>query len=239
MNPRSEQDADMQHAQLDSEIPVLGTPLAPGFRGAQETLGLDHPATVLPLAEFSQLVQHLNPPFAYRLSLDSGVEFNNVKHAFDDPLGVRLGTLLRLLKSFGVSLVAARSREDVATMDPSVPRVILIAAGGATLSGSQAATLRECRQLAGMSMAALSARAGVSVDTVTAIERGQGLMRNVARMCEELGLSLFVVLPPPHATVDALWAARADGFLTAPAQFPPRRPTRARRASEGEAGTGE
>jgi transcriptional regulator with XRE-family HTH domain len=193
----------------------------------------DSPA-VLPLERFAQLVQHLTPPFAYRLSLDSGVEFNNVKHAFDDPLGVRLGTLLRLLKSFGVSLVAARSPEDVASADPSVPRVTLMQANGAVVAPAQAATLRECRQAAGMSMAALSARAGVSVDTVTAIERGQGLMRNVARMCEELGLSLYVLLPPPHQSVEALWAARAEGFLTAPAQFPPRRPTRARRVPAGE-----
>jgi len=195
---------------------------------------MSEPLTVLPLEQFSQLVQHLNPPFAYRLSLDSGVEFNNVKHAFDDPLGVRLGTLLRLLKSFGVSMVAARSPQDVVATDPSVPRVALLQAPGAHVAAAQSATLRECRQAAGMSMAALSARAGVSVDTVTAIERGQGLMRNVARMCEELGLSLYVELPAPHQSVDALWASRAEGFLTAPAQFPPRRPTRTRKLTESE-----
>src|SRR5258708_18700480 len=89
-----------------------------------DALTRQHPH-VMALEEFAHRMPLVQPPCAYRLSLDSGVEFNNVKHAFDQPLAVRLDTWLRLLKSLGVSLVAAASSEDVASDDASVARVLI------------------------------------------------------------------------------------------------------------------
>jgi len=184
---------------------------------------------VLALEEFARRMPLVQPPCAYRLSLDSGVEFNNVKHAFEQPLAVRLDTWLRLLKSLGVSLVASRRREDVASDDPAVPRV-RIGSGddsyGPRLSPSKQSTLQDCRHDRGMSMASLAQKIGVSIDTVTSVERGRGLLRNVARVCDQYGLQLFVALPGRFATVDDLWAEHAERYLLAPSQFPPRRPTR-------------
>jgi DNA-binding XRE family transcriptional regulator len=163
------------------------------------------------------------------LSLDSGVEFNNVKHAFEQPLAVRLDTWLRLLRSLGVSLVAAACREDVASDDPSVARVLIGAAqddSGPLLAPSKQASLQDCRRARSLSMAALAHQIGVSIDTVTSVERGRGLLRNVARVCEQFGLHLFVALPGAFQSVDQLWAAHAERYLLAPSQFPPRRPTR-------------
>ena len=185
--------------------------------------------SVMPLEEFAHHMPLVQPPCAYRLSLDSGVEFNNVKHAFDQPLAVRLDTWLRLLKSLGVSLVAAASREDVASEDPSVARVLIGGADadtGPRLAASKEASLQDCRHERGLSMASLAQQIGVSIDTVTSVERGRGLLRNVARVCEQYGLQLFVAWPGRFRTVDELWAAHAERYLLAPSQFPLRRPTR-------------
>ena len=77
-----------------------------------------------------------------------------------------------------------------------------------------------------LSMAALAEQIGVSIDTITSVERGRGLLRNVARVCQQFGLQLFVALPGRFNSVDELWAAHADRYLVAPSQFPLRRPTR-------------
>jgi transcriptional regulator with XRE-family HTH domain len=184
---------------------------------------------VMTLDEFVQRMPQVQPPCAYRLSLDSGVEFNNVKHAFEQPLAVRLDTWLRLLRSLGVSLVAAARGEDVASDDPSVARVQIGApldGGGPRLAPSAQSSLQDCRRARNLSMAALAHQIGVSIDTVTSVERGRGLLRNVARICQEFGLSLFVALPGRFRSVDELWAAHAERYLLAPSQFPLRRPTR-------------
>jgi len=192
-------------------------------------------ATVITLEEFAQRMPQVQPPCAYRLSLDSGVEFNNVKHAFEQPMAVRLDTWLRLLRSLGVSLVAAASREDVGSDDGSVARVHIGTADadpGPRLAPSRQSTLRDCRRVRGLSMASLANQIGVSIDTVTSVERGRGLLRNVARVCQQFGLSLYVALPARFRSVDDLWAAHAERYLLAPSQFPLRRPTRKFDASQ-------
>src|SRR5882757_6609630 len=193
-----------------------------------DALTRQHP-NVMALEEFAHRMPLVQPPCAYRLSLDSGVEFNNVKHAFDQPLAVRLDTWLRLLKSLGVSLVAAASSEDVASEDPSVARVLIGGADadtGPPLAASKESSLQDCRHQRGLSMASLAQQIGVSIDTVTSVERGRGLLRNVARVCEQYGLQLYVAWPGQFHTVDELWAAHAERYLLAPSQFPLRRPTR-------------
>jgi DNA-binding XRE family transcriptional regulator len=209
-----------------SDVVSPGTPQAAVEPSAEVRL---REPMVMPLQDFARRMPLVQPPCAYRLSLDSGVEFNNVKHAFDQPLAVRLDTWLRLLKSLGVCLVAAARREDVASDDPSVSRVRIGAAEaseGPRLAPSKQSTLQECRRELGLSMASLAQSIGVSIDTVTSVERGRGLLRNVARVCEQYGLQLFVALPGRFASVDELWAEHADRYLLAPSQFPPRRPTR-------------
>jgi transcriptional regulator with XRE-family HTH domain len=184
---------------------------------------------VITLEEFVQRMPLVQPPCAYRLSLDSGVEFNNVKHAFEQPMAVRLDTWLRLLRSLGVSLVAAARREDVGSDDPSVARVRIGAAredSAPPLTPCRQSSLQDCRRVRNLSMAALAHQIGVSIDTVTSVERGRGLLRNVARVCEQFGLRLFVALPGRFHSVDELWAAHAERYLLAPSQFPLRRPTR-------------
>jgi transcriptional regulator with XRE-family HTH domain len=207
---------------------VVTTRLSPsdGERGTSTAL---HPSLyVMTLEEFVQRMPQVQPPCAYRLSLDSGVEFNNVKHAFEQPLAVRLDTWLRLLRSLGVSLVAAASSEDVGSDDPSVARVLIGAHddAGPLLAPSKQASLQDCRRARNLSMAALAHQIGVSIDTVTSVERGRGLLRNVARVCQQFGLTLFVALPGAFQSVDELWAAHAERYLLAPSQFPLRRPTR-------------
>jgi transcriptional regulator with XRE-family HTH domain len=190
---------------------------------------IDSRPFVMTLEEFAQRMPMLQPPCAYRLSLDSGVEFNNVKHAFDQPLAVRLDTWLRLLRSLGVSLVAATRSEDVASEDPEVARVLIGTAkddSGPRLAVSRQSSLQECRRARGLSMATLAHQVGVSIDTVTSVERGRGLLRNVARVCQQYGMALFVALPGRFTSVEQLWAAHAERYLLAPSQFPLRRPTR-------------
>jgi len=210
-----------------SEVVTTAPPQADGENGAG---GAIHPRLcVMPLEEFVQRMPLVQPPCAYRLSLDSGVEFNNVKHAFEQPLAVRLDTWLRLLRSLGVGLVAAARSEDVSSDDPSVARVLIGATpddDGPPLAPSRQSSLQDCRRARNLSMAALAHQIGVSIDTVTSVERGRGLLRNVARVCQQFGLHLFVVLPGRFSSVDELWAAHAERYLLAPSQFPLRRPTR-------------
>jgi transcriptional regulator with XRE-family HTH domain len=209
------------------EVVPAGPEQAHAEPGAETVTG--QRPNVMALEAFAHRMPLVQPPCAYRLSLDSGVEFNNVKHAFDQPLAVRLDTWLRLLKSLGVSLVAAASDQDVSSQDPSVARVLIGGADadtGPPLAASKEASLQDCRHERGLSMASLAQQIGVSIDTVTSVERGRGLLRNVARVCEQYGLQLFVAWPGRFRTVDELWAAHAERYLLAPSQFPLRRPTR-------------
>src|SRR5437879_6512652 len=138
-------------------------------------------------------------------------------------MAVRLDTWLRLLRSLGVSLVAAARREDVGSDDPSVARVLIGAAredSAPQLAPCRQSSLQDCRRVRNLSMAALAHQIGVSIDTVTSVERGRGLLRNVARVCEQFGLRLFVALPGRFHSVDELWAAHAERYLLAPSQFP-------------------
>ena len=151
-----------------SDVVTTAPPQADGENGAGD--GIQTRLSVMTLEEFVQRMPHVQPPCAYRLSLDSGVEFNNVKHAFEQPLAVRLDTWLRLLRSLGVGLVAAARSEDVASDDPSVARVLI----GATpddaeplLAPSRQSSLQDCRRARNLSMAALAHQIGVSIDTVT------------------------------------------------------------------------
>jgi hypothetical protein len=212
-----------------SDVIATATPQVHAEPAAQGQSRAAPLVLVLALEEFARRMPLVQPPCAYRLSLDSGVEFNNVKHAFDQPMAVRLDTWLRLLRSLGVSLVAAPRSEDVSSDDSTVPRVRIGAAEpsvGPRLAPSRQATLQDCRRERGLSMASLAQQVGVSIDTVTSVERGRGLLRNVARVCDQYGLQLFVALPGRFDSVDQLWAEHAERYLLAPSQFPPRRPTR-------------
>jgi transcriptional regulator with XRE-family HTH domain len=229
------QEADfMQKA----DVVATGPPPSEVEHGGGDLVGLRAGrATVITLEEFAQRMPLVQPPCAYRLSLDSGVEFNNVKHAFEQPMAVRLDTWLRLLRSLGVSLVAAASREDVASDDPSLARVHIGGADadpGPRLAPSRQSTLQDCRRVRGLSMASLASQIGVSIDTVTSVERGRGLLRNVARVCQQFGLNLYVALPGRFRSVDDLWAAHAERYLLAPSQFPLRRPTRKFEGPQGD-----
>lgn len=202
---------------------------APPAHAESVTNGAGRRLLVMSLQEFARRMPHVQPPCAYRLSLDSGVEFNNVKHAFEQPLAVRLDTWLRLLRSLGACLVAACSAEDVGSEDPGVPRVrvgLSETPESLHLSMSLQSSLQECRRARAMSMATLAQTIGVSIDTVTSVERGRGLLRNVARVCEQYGLKLYVAMPGRFSSVEELWAEHAERYLIAPSQFPPRRPTR-------------
>jgi len=212
----------MQHSEVVTTEPLLSL-------DEPSAIGANHARVfVITLEQFVQRMPLVQPPCAYRLSLDSGVEFNNVKHAFEQPLAVRLDTWLRLLRSLGVCLVAAASSEDVASDDPSIARVVIGTPDDCAshLAPSKQSSLQDCRRVRNLSMAALAHQIGVSIDTVTSVERGRGLLRNVARVCQQFGLSLFVALPGRFRSVDELWAAHAERYLLAPSQFPLRRPTR-------------
>jgi transcriptional regulator with XRE-family HTH domain len=213
----------MQRSDVVTTLP----PQVDGENAADDSIQMR--LSVMTLEEFVERMPHVQPPCAYRLSLDSGVEFNNVKHAFEQPMAVRLDTWLRLLRSLGVGLVAAARREDVASDDSSVARVLIGGPqddSGPLLGPSRQSSLQDCRRARNLSMAALAHQIGVSIDTVTSVERGRGLLRNVARVCQQFGLRLFVVLPGKFRSVDELWAAHAERYLLAPSQFPLRRPTR-------------
>jgi transcriptional regulator with XRE-family HTH domain len=212
----------MQHSDVVTTGPLL-------LVSEPSAIAANHPRVfVITLEQFVQRMPHVQPPCAYRLSLDSGVEFNNVKHAFEQPLAVRLDTWLRLLRSLGVCLVAAATSEDVASDDPSIARVVIGTPDDCAphLAPSKQSSLQDCRRVRNLSMAALAHQIGVSIDTVTSVERGRGLLRNVARVCQQFGLSLFVAFPGRFRSVDELWAAHAERYLLAPSQFPLRRPTR-------------
>ncbi len=175
--------------------------------------------TVLTLEELSLQLRSLRPPPAYRLSLDSGVQYKNVRRAFEHPWTVRLDTWLRLLRSLEIRIVAAARAEHLFWPHE---QGLLVAFGmdAAALADPAAATsLRGCRMHRGWSRRELARRAGVSVDAVASAEAGRGLVGKLARVCDCLGLRLLLALPPRYASLDELWAEHAARCLAQPEHY--------------------
>ena len=166
-------------------------------------------AAVLTLDELATQLAGLQPPAAYRLSLDSGVGYKNVRRAFVAPMAIRIGTWRRLLRSLRIGLLAVAAAGTCATPATEEP----------TGEG-----LRACRLARGWSRRELAQRAGISTDAVAAIEAGAGLSGSLARVCTALGLHLVAALPPHCRSLEQLWEERAAGCLAAPAHYPPARP---------------
>jgi transcriptional regulator with XRE-family HTH domain len=180
--------------------------------------------TVLTLGELARRLPQLQPPAAYRLSLDSGIEYKNVRRAFEQPLAVRLDTWQKLLRSLRIRLVAAASAEDVIWPGASTRMISFWADAGALAAAENASSLRSYRLTAGWSRRELARRAGVGLDAVASLEGGHGMAGTLAKVCHAFGLQLLLALPPVHATLEELWEDRAGRCLAEPAQFPPGRP---------------
>jgi transcriptional regulator with XRE-family HTH domain len=179
---------------------------------------------VLTLGELAGRLSLLQPPAAYRLSLDSGIEYKNVRRAFEQPRAVRLDTWKKMLRSLRIRLVAAASAEDI-IWPGETTRLIAFGTDAGTLAGAgHAVSLRGYRQAAGWSQRELARRAGVGLDAVISLEGGRGMAGTLERVCHAFGLQLLLALPPGHPTLEALWAERAGRCLAEPAQFPPARP---------------
>lgn len=181
------------------------------------------PCTVLTLAELAEGLVRLQPPPAYRLGLDSGVEYNNVRRALAQPGRARVATWHKLLRSLHIRMLVAEPGGG-GVWPIAGPRR---AGPGTEAAPGRAAGLRELRRAHGWSRRALAARAGVSVDTIAALEGGGGLLGNLDRVCGALDLRLVFALPPRHGCLASLWRERAVPCLERPAQFPPA-PPRAR-----------
>jgi len=174
---------------------------------------------LLALDALALALRAAQPPAAYRLSLDSGVQYRNVRHALQWPLRARVDTWLRLFHSLNVVPVAARCAADI-LWPASQQRVVVFDAAAATLVPPECATrLRQMRLDSGLCAQAIAARAGVSPEAVAAVEGGRGLMDTLVRVCAALELELMLALPPRHATIDALWMERSAQLLAQPAQF--------------------
>jgi len=176
-------------------------------------------ATVLTLEELAQHIRVLQPPAAYRLSLDSGVEYKNVRRAFERPLAVRLDTWLKLMRSLRIRMVAAACAEDVIWPGEQTLLVGFDKTACALVAPACATSLRAWRVRRGWSRRQLARRAGVSVDAVDSAEDSRGLMGKLARVCESLELQLLFALPPWHASLEDLWTERAARCLSQPAQY--------------------
>jgi hypothetical protein len=176
--------------------------------------------TVYTLVEFVRRLVHLQPPPAYRLSLDSGIEYKNIRRAFDHPLASRLDTWQKLLRSLRVHLVAAASPEDVIWPGDATRVVRFVPEAKALPSVADAVDLRAYRLERGWSRRELARRAGVGIDAVTCLESGRGTVGSLVRVCGAHGLQLLLALPPGHATLEELWEVRAHGCLSEPAQYP-------------------
>jgi len=191
--------------------------------------------TVLTFEELTRQLRALQPPPAYRLSLDSGVEYKNVRQALANPHATRLETWRKLLHSMRIRMVAARCVEDVIWPGE---QTLLIGFGNeasALVEPRRTLSLREWRLRAGWSRRALARHAGVAVDTVTSVEDGRGMLCKLARLCHPLGLQLLLALPPAHDCLESLWRERAPRCLDEPAQYPrpQRRKLRNRRGALG------
>lgn len=177
--------------------------------------------TLLGLEEFARGLRSLHPPPAYRLSLDSGIEYKNVRRALERPLVLRLGTWRRLLRSLRVRMVAAACAEDVIWPGAQTRVVAFGAEADALVSPGNAVSLRQYRVARGWSRRELARRAAVSVDAVSSVECNRGTIDKLARVCAALDLRLLLALPPWHGTLQSLWEERAARCLSQPAQYPP------------------
>jgi len=176
--------------------------------------------TVLAIDEFIGRLQAMRPPVAYRLSLDSGIEYRNVRRAVQDPRRVRIATWLRLLRSLRVRMVAARCAEDVIWPGDRTLLVVFGTQAGALVAPAAATSLRCWRIARGWSCRDLALRARVCVDAVVSVEGGRGLVTTLESVCEPLGLRLLLALPSHHASLETLWSERAACCLEQPAQYP-------------------
>lgn len=175
--------------------------------------------TVLTLEDLVLRLRLLRPPATYRLSLDSGVEYKNVRRALEHPMAVRLDTWLKLMRSLRIRTVAAARAEDVIWPGEQTLIVAFDRTACALVRPSCATSLRACRVRRGWSRRQLAQRAGVSIDTVDSVENCRCLMGKVADICRALELDLLCALPPWHASLEELWAEQAARCLARPAQY--------------------
>jgi DNA-binding XRE family transcriptional regulator len=177
---------------------------------------------VLGLVDLAQALARLEPPPAYRLSLDSGIEYKNVRRTLAQPLAARLDTWQRLLRSLQLRPIA-------------VARASGGAGGGQRPAGACAcqraavmepASLRGLRETRGWSRREMARRTGLGVDAIGALEKGRGMVGSLLRAYAALDLELVLALPPEQASLADLWRERAGRCLESPAQFPRRAPRR-------------
>jgi len=174
---------------------------------------------VLTLDDLVMRLRLLQPPATYRLSLDSGIEYKNVRRALERPMVVRLDTWLKLMRSLRIRTVAAARAEDVIWPGERTLIVVFDRTAWSLVRPSCATSVRALRVHRGWSRRQLSERAGVSIDAVDSIESGRGLMGKLAQVCEALGLHLLCALPPWHASLEELWAEQAARCLARPAHY--------------------
>jgi DNA-binding XRE family transcriptional regulator len=179
------------------------------------------PLHVLSLGELGPASSRLHPPPAYRLSLDSGIGYKNVRRALEQPFAVRLDTWQKLLQSLGLWAVAV-PRGPLAPPAPNVsapaaepvrPEAVAVTAAG----------LRALREARGWSRREMARRAGVCLEALASVENGRGLVGSLVRVCAAIELELVLALPPGYDSLDALWRERAGRCLAAPAHYPPGR----------------
>lgn len=173
----------------------------------------------LGLAALARDLRRLDPPPAYRLSLDSGIEFKNVQRALADPGRARLATWQRLARSLRLRLVAVRCAEDLFWPHDGAIVIGLGTGTDALLPPAHSMSLATCRLSKGLSRREVARRAGVSVDTLVTLERGSGLVERLQRVCAALGLEVFAVLPVGCGSLAELWTERAGPCLQRPAHF--------------------
>ena len=176
-------------------------------------------ATVLTLAEGVRSLARLQPAPAYRLSVDSGIEYKNVRRALERPGSARVDTWCRLLRSLHLRMVAARCAEDVMWPGEHTRVVALCTGAAAAVPAMAPAGLRALREQAGLSRRALARHAGVATDSVRALEEGRGMIRTVERICAAHGLQVLLALPPWHDSLEALWQERSQRCLQSPAYY--------------------
>jgi transcriptional regulator with XRE-family HTH domain len=198
-------------------IPVLAAPATPA--NLQRAAGAVMSVRVLSLDELAEGLARLQPPPAYRLSLDSGIEYKNVRRAFAQPRAARLLTWRKLLRSLDLRLIAVDPAAGGAWAAHGSGGDTAIGACSlaAPIDGASLAFLRQCR---GWSRREMARRAGVGVDAIGSLESGGGMVESLVRVCGALGLELLLALPPDATSLGALWEQRAGRCLDAPAQFP-------------------
>jgi len=180
-------------------------------------------ATVLTLEDLVERMRGLRPSASYRLSLDSGVEYKNVRHALQRPMTIRLETWLKLMRSLRIRTVAAKRAEDVIWPGEQTLVVAFDSTAGALIGPGCTTSLRACRLRRGWSRRQLALRAGVSVDAIDSLERGRGLLGKLAHVCQALELRLLCALPPWHGSLEELWSEQSARCLARPAHYATRR----------------